>query len=77
MSFYQAMITMSVKRFLTDRRVTAAWLAKRMGLSEKTIYAKMAASSPRTWSLDDLLQLAAIGVQIPRIPSNKIERETK
>ena len=73
MNYYQAMITLAVKRYLAERRVTAKWLAARMGLSVSAVNAKMALSNPRTWSLDDLLALGALGVSIPRIPVNRIE----
>lgn len=76
MNYYQAMITLAVKRYLTERRVTAKWLAAKMGLSISTVNAKMAISNPRTWSLEDVLKLGALGVNIPRIPVNKIERTT-
>ncbi|MGV4374585.1 hypothetical protein K5713_04230 [Trueperella pyogenes] len=74
MSFYQAMITLAVKRFLIEHHKTANWLAKQMGVSTSTINAKMAISNPRGWSLEDLLALGALGVNIPRIPVNRIEK---
>lgn len=77
MDFYQAMITLSVKRFLTEKRKTAKWLAQRMNLSTSTIHAKMALSSSRTWSLEDVLELGQLGVAVPRIPVNRIAKDER
>lgn len=68
MNYYQALITLAVKRFLADEGKTADWLARRMGLARSTVHAKMALSSPRAWSLDDVLRLGDLGVRVPRIP---------
>lgn len=73
MDTYGRAVSRAVKIWMWDNNVSADFLSLRVGITRGAFYSKMAGR--RTWHIEELTRLAALGVDIPS--PNKVVRAGK
>lgn len=72
MSDYQQLVTNAVSDYLKKNRLTKSGLASLLGTLPINVSRRM--SGERLWNLQDLYELAAMGVKVPPLDGDRRDK---